>query len=93
MIELRPLVNGNYKGLIFCNSINEAEEILKEINSVLIKNFNKNLKSKIKRGCSEYYVKFPTYNKLDDTALKYNSDWNDYETDFDEKNQDMIFYK
>ena len=37
MIELRPLVNGNYKGLIFCNSINEAEEILKEINSVLIK--------------------------------------------------------
>ena len=93
MIELRPLVNGNYKGLIFCNSINEAEEILKEINSVLIKNFNKNLKSKIKRGCSEYYVKFPNYNKLDDTALKYNSDWNDYETEFDEKNPDMIFDK
>ena len=91
MIELRPLVNGNYKGLIFCNSIKESEEISKEINATLIKNFNKNLKCKIKRGCSEYYIKYPDYNKLDNTAMKYNSDWKDYEKEFDEKNPDMIF--
>tara|TARA_Y100000591_G_scaffold323165_1_gene340518 strand:+ start:2695 stop:3966 length:1272 start_codon:yes stop_codon:yes gene_type:complete len=93
MIELRPLVNGNYKGLIFCNSIREAEEILKEINVILIKNFNKNLKCKIKRGCSEYYFKFPSYNKLDNTAMSYNSNWKNYEIEFDEKNPDMIFDK
>ena len=42
MIELRPNVQGNYKGLIFCDSISESEIILKELSKffkkILIKN-------------------------------------------------------
>ena len=38
---------------------------------ILYKNFNKELNCKIKRGCSEYYPKFPNYNKLDKNAMIY----------------------
>ena len=93
MIELRPGILGNYKGLIYCESIKEAESILKDLQVVLIQNFNKNLKCQIKRGCSEYYSKYPNYNRLDNEALKYNLNWESFETKFDEKNPDLIFNK
>ena len=35
MIELRPGVSGNYKGLIFCNSIRETEIILNQVKKIL----------------------------------------------------------
>ena len=93
MIELRPGISGDYKGLIFCESIKEAELILKDLQVVLFQNFNKNLNCEIKRGCSEYYSKYPNYNRLDDKALKYNSNWETSEIKFDEKNPDLIFEK
>ena len=91
MIELRPGIKGNYKGLIFCESIKESELIIKNLELVLQNNLKKNLICKIKRGCSEYYDKYPDYNRLDNEALKYNSNWQDYEKKFDEKNPDLIF--
>ncbi len=93
MIELRPNVPGKYKGLIFCNSIIESETILKELSQILYKNFNKKLNCKIKRGCSEYAMKYPEYNRLDDSAMKYNSNWKTTEENFDKKNPDMTFKK
>ena len=93
MIELRPGIKGDYKGLIFCESIQESELILKDLELVLQNNLNKNLICKIKRGCSEYYDKYPDYNRFDDKALKYNSDWQSYENKFDEKNPDLIYDK
>ena len=93
MIELRPGIKVDYKGLIFCDSIQESELILKDLELVLQNNFNKNLICKIKRGCSEYYDKYPDYNRFDDKALKYNSEWQVYEKKFDEKNPDLIFDK
>ena len=93
MIELRPGVKGDYKGLIFCESIEESEFILKDIELLLKNNFKKKLICKIKRGCSEYYDKYPDYNRLDDKALEYNLDWISYEKKFDEKNPDLIFNK
>ena len=93
MIELRPGVKGNYKGLIFCESIQEAELILQDLELILQNNLKKKLICKIKRGCSEYYDKYPDYNRLDNKALKYNSDWQNYEKKFDEKNSDLIFDK
>ena len=91
MIELRPGISGKYKGLIFCNSIDESEAILKQMSQILYKNFNKKLNCKIKRGCSEYAIKYPEYNRLDSNAMKYNSNWNNTEESFDKKNPDMIF--
>ena len=43
----------------------------------------------IKRGCSEYYSKYPNYNRLDDKALKYNS-IETSEIKFDEKIQFIL---
>jgi len=93
MIELRPGVSGNYKGLIFCNSIRETEIILNQVKKILHNNFNKELNCKIKRGCSEYYPKFPTYNKLDESAMLYDEKNKEQEKIFDEKNPDLIFNK
>ncbi len=93
MIELRPGVSGDYKGLIFSNSIEESNQILKDITYILKNNLNKDLKCKIKRGCSEYYVKYPDYNRIDNEAMKYDEKWKGYEKKFDEKNPDLIFDK
>ena len=93
MIELRPGISGRYKGLIFCNSIDESESILKDLSLILYKNFNKNIDCKIKRGCSEYNIKYPKYDDLTNDAMKYNTNWKEFEKEFDEKNPDMIFKK
>jgi len=93
MIETRTSLSGKYKGFIFCESIEEAELILKEIKIILLKNLNKNFHLKIKRGCSEYYDKFPSYNDLSEDALRYNNKWEIYEKEFDKKNPNLIFKK
>ena len=60
---------------------------LKKLSQILYKNFNKKLNCKIKRGCSEYAIKYPEYNRLDESAMKYNADWKITEDDFDKKIQ------
>ena len=42
---------------------------------------------------SEYYPKFPTYNKLDKEALLYDEKNKEQEKIFDERNPDLIFEK
>ena len=93
MIETRPGMSGKYKGFIFCESIEEAELILKELKIIIFKNLNKNLNIKIQRGCVEYYDKFPSYNDLSENALRYNDKWESYEKEFDKKNPNLIFKK
>ena len=62
MIETRTGIEGKYKGLIYCSSIEEAKEIYEKINKNLTIFFNKDVKIKIKRGCTEYANKHKTYN-------------------------------
>ena len=93
MIELRPGISGQYKGLIFCNSIDESESILRDLSLILYKNFNKNISCKIKRGCSEYSIRYPKYDNLTSDAMKYNLRWKKLEQEFDKKNPDMVFKK
>jgi len=93
MIELRPNISGQYKGIIFSESIEEAKKIINEISEILEQNFNKEIKCNIKRGCSEYYEKYPHYNKLNDQAMNYNLNWEVYEKEFDEKNPELTFIK
>ena len=85
MIELRPNIKGRYKGLIYCNSIEEALVIQKQIAHVLEKNLNKNITCKIKKGCTEFGIKHDKYDSLENDALKYNEDWNDFEKLIDKK--------
>tara|TARA_B100000902_G_scaffold51667_1_gene58375 strand:+ start:568 stop:1719 length:1152 start_codon:yes stop_codon:yes gene_type:complete len=85
MIELRPNVQGNYKGLVYCRSIEEAENVQKKIIDQIELNFNKKLPIKIKRGCTEYGVEYPQYTNLDDNIMYYKPDWKNYEILIDNK--------
>ena len=86
MIELRPNISGKYKGLIYCESLKEAEEISKNLSFVTKNNFNKKINLNIKRGCSEFSVKFPKYNNLKKDVMTYDSNSKKYEDKFDEEN-------
>ena len=91
MIELRPNVAGKYKGLIYCDSVEEAIKIQEQLNRLIEKNFNKKLSSTIKRGCTEYGVKYPEYNKIDNNPMEHKSDWSKYEKLVDEKFPNLAF--
>ena len=87
MIELRPKVSGTYKGLIYCSSIKEVNEILKIISPTIDKIITG--KIGIKRGCSEYEEAFPDYKEIDENNnnfMKYNKDWEEKEKIFDTSN-------
>ena len=59
MVEMRPESSGFYKGLIYCRGLNQAQEV-KNLLDIELKNlFYDKIKSHIKRGCSEFPLKFP----------------------------------
>ena len=60
---------------------------------ILNKNFDKKIKFKIKRGCSEYAIKYQKYDSLETNAMTYNPDWEKYEKLIDEENPDLVFNK
>ncbi len=74
MIEMRKNVSGNYKGFIYCKTLEEAENILRKIHESLKFYINESISVKIKRGCTEYGIKYPEYNSLSN-LMKYNPDW------------------
>ena len=86
MIELRPNIVGNYKSFVYCKTLEEAENILQELSEVLKKNLNKEIKIKIKRGCSEFSIKFPQYQNLKKDTMMYNKSWKNTENSFDKEN-------
>ena len=63
MIEKREDVSGNYKGFIFCSSVEEGENIKNKLKSILIKNLGTDCSISLKRGCSEFALKYPSYKK------------------------------
>ena len=92
MIETRSNVSGKYKGLILCSSIEEAEIIKSNIKEILNKNIG-SLDCKIKRGCSEYGIKYSNYDNLTKSAMIYNPDWKKHEDLIDNKIPELSFEK
>ena len=86
-IELRPNIPGNYKGLIYCNSLRQAEEV-QHLFSIELKNdFGRKIPTNIKRGCSEYPLLFPNYGKIakrSEDMMSYPNDWKELEIEFDQ---------
>ena len=75
-IELRESVNGNYKALIYCSSVDEAK-IVSELTNVYLKRFLKNFKLDIKRGCTEFDISFPGYKDIKKiNEIVYDEEWN-----------------
>ena len=64
MVELRQNIPGFYKGLIFCRGLHQAKRVKNSLDISLKEIFNEKTSSVIKRGCSEYPLKFPEYGKI-----------------------------
>ena len=86
MIELREVVGGSYKGLIYCSSIDEANNILKDLKNILDKKINKKIKIVVKRGCTEFAIEHPKYKIIDiesEDFMNYNEIWKEKESIID----------
>jgi tetratricopeptide (TPR) repeat protein len=92
MIELRPQINGNYKGFIYCNSLDEAKNIQSKLNKLLPINIDKNTSASVKRGCSEFGIEYPKYKNLDKDIMTYNEEWINFEKLIDHKYPNLKFY-
>ena len=85
MIESRADVNGSYKGFIYCNSLEEAKTIQTQLKSVVEKNISSKLVPEIKRGCTEFGVKYPKYKEFEHNSMEYKQEWNKFEETVDKK--------
>ncbi len=91
MVETRKDVSGFYKGLIYCSGLKEALKVSEAINIAIKKHLRTDLKSNIKRGCSEYALEFPEYKEIrlsGDQPMDYKKDWLEIEREFDKSNND-----
>ena len=78
---------GNFKGYIYFDSVESAEESLKEIIPVIEVLLGKKFKHEIKRGCSEYAVKYPNF-KNQNFKMDYPKEWS-----INEEKSDKEFFK
>ena len=87
VVELRKKVDGNYKGYIFSDSLQDAKEIEEKVNNELQNEKIYLNKIEIKRGCTEYYDEFELYKDINQNVYNiiYKEDWTDIEKRFDEK--------
>ena len=87
IIELRPNIAGFYKGLIYCRGLDQAQRVKKLLDINLKNTFHEETLSQIKRGCSEFPLKFPEYGKISSDpagAMDYPSAWKPTEDQFDQ---------
>ena len=87
VVELRKKVDGNYKGYIFSDSLQDAKEIEEKIKNELQNEKIYLNKIEIKRGCTEYYDEFELYKDINQNVYNiiYKEDWTNIEKRFDEK--------
>ena len=87
IIELRPNISGYYKGLIYCYGLDQAKAVKVILDISLNKVFDEKPISFIKRGCSEYPLKFPSYGEIPKNPKKIMSfpkEWRLLEEKFDQ---------
>lgn len=86
MVEFRDNVSGLYKGLIYCSSLNEANQIIEKLNP-LLKTYLR-FKLSIKRGCTEFYNLFPNYKIINNNQkdyMHYKKEWQKVEENLEIK--------
>ncbi len=88
MVEIRPEISGLYKGLIYCQGFEEAQEILMNTQTGVSESISDKVKVSLKRGCSEFQLAYPEYGQINEDGrciLEYNKDWLDHE-DYTDRN-------
>ena len=77
----------NYKGIIYCTTLEEANKINDNIGKYLKTSIDEGIKSHVKRGCKEFAEKYPEYKNLEKNVMTYKKEWKKIESEFDENNQ------
>ena len=88
LVEVRPNIPGSYKGLIYCRGIDQAHIVKKQLD-VHVKDIDKNLIAKIKKGCSEFPLAFPEYGEVaasEEKMMQFPQEWQALESKFDDEN-------
>jgi tetratricopeptide (TPR) repeat protein len=88
LVEVRPNIPGSYKGLIYCQGIDQAHSVKTQLD-VHVRDIDKNLVAKIKKGCSEFPLAFPKYGEVaasEEEMMQYPQEWQALENEFDAKN-------
>ena len=94
IVEIRPYVEGSYKGVIYCNGLEEANRTLDVLIPILNKKINKAIPSIIKRGCSEFVFSYPEYKEINQNSpqfMKYNKQWRNKEKIIDDNLAKKIY--
>ena len=89
MIEMRPEIPGFYKGLFYCRGLNQAHKLKEKLDADLKIAFDGEIVSQIKRGCSEFPLKFPDYGKIKNNKtvmMDFPIEWKTKEDQFDKDN-------
>ena len=89
MVEMRPQIEGTYKGYIYCQSLEEAKEVLDLTQKVISEEISIQVPVSLKRGCSEYahaYPEYVTFEKGYKPTMKYKDEWQELEDRADKDN-------
>ena len=88
IVETRHNISGNYKGYIYCDGIDEAQKVFDKISDTINKITFEKIKIEIKHGCSEFYVSYPEYKKINvnnGLQMEYGENWKEKELIIDNK--------
>ena len=88
LIEMREGIKGSYKGLIYCFSLDEANQIIKKLSKLVSDHLDNNISITVKRGCSEFAISYPDYKDIipeGDQKFQYQKEWKHKEDIIDEK--------
>lgn len=86
MVEGREKVSGTYKGLIYCDGLEEGKAVLKETQAEISKELSEDISVNLKHGCSEYSLEYPEYGQIDqEQPMAYKEEWQMYEDLSDKK--------
>ena len=77
----------NYKGIIYCTTLEEAKKINYNVSKYLKINLDEGIQSHVKRGCKEFAEKHPEFLNLEKDVMRYKKEWKKIENEFDANNQ------
>jgi len=87
-VEIRPDISGDFKGLIYCQNLEDAREVERIVQPIIIEKISSEISIQVKRGCSEFPASFPEFSAFDDNGMPtmaYNKEWREQE-DYADKN-------
>jgi tetratricopeptide (TPR) repeat protein len=96
-VETREDIQGTYTGLIYCENIEDANDVLEIIKAVVSVEISADIPIALKRGCSEFPLAYPEYAEIENdvAVMPYNEEWKEQEDEFDEKhsfNESVFLY-